>query len=79
MRRIHATCHTSPANPTQYREIIINSHNVTTKLAHHDVSAGANNVSHYLLISPITSHNILCPLSDHGSVSQLAFPAVCLY
>ena len=59
--------HATPlsANPTQYREIIINSHNVTTKLAHHDVSAGANNVSHYLLISPITSHNILCPLQGY--------------
>ena len=60
MRKIHAT--PLSANPTtKCREIIINSHNVRTKLAHHDVSAGANNVSHYLLISPITSHNILCP------------------
>ena len=37
----------------------INRYDVTDKLAHPDVSVEANNVSHYLLISPITSHNIL--------------------
>ena len=33
-----------------------------TKLAHPAVSLKANNVPHYMLISPITSHNILLSL-----------------